>query len=339
MKGWSMQCVPLPTGIQVCTMKCTPDDYITPLIDEDNCPKSSSLTPSYYCADFTKQGKDHYCMRKCNPVLKSNDCPAGIACHPSSVSFTNYGSYAICAMPACTSNTHCPVILNTVCKPSASGQCAGLPTGVFCHPDTPGSSSGRCALPGVCEKASGLCDAHKHGTAKAKVGDPCDDDRDCAGQMRCMQQETKGGVVEYRNGYCTIPGCAFAKTLTLRQCTTESVCSMLYAGGMCLKSCSLSKASDCRGQAKDLHGDYDCRAWDKLMIGGAVVAKTPVCEPGHNVPCDIFGNTSTLDCTYLGLKGNTTNMTCRDRKSGKVLTKGSPQGLCLDTTTSGKTYK
>ena len=147
------------------------------------------------------------------------------------------------------------------------------------------------------------------------------------------------GQVRNRNGYCTIAGCAFASTLTHRACATGSTCTYYAYGGLCYKSCDLTKASTCRNQAKDKHGDYECRAWNNLSIYGTMVSKTPVCEPGYWATCDVFGST-TLSCSYLGLhnKGNPTKMSCRDPKSGKGLPKGSPSGYCLDNTASGKTY-
>ena len=39
----------------------------------------------------------------------------------------------------------------------------------------------------------------------------------------------------------------------------------LYGGGLCQKTCSLTKANDCRGHSADLIGDYECRAWNKIQ--------------------------------------------------------------------------
>jgi hypothetical protein len=144
--------------------------------------------------------------------------------------------------------------------------------------------------------------------------------------------------VDYRNGYCTIDGCAFASTLTGRACPTGSHCNLLWFGGLCQKACDLSQASDCRNIATDLYGDYECRAWNYLTIGGVMVSAGPVCDFGTAVDCALFAGT-TLDCSNLGDSFNTTNMACRGLDSSIKTNKHDPTGFCLDTTTSGPQFR
>ena len=92
-------------------------------------------------------------------------------------------------------------------------------------------------------------------------------------------------------------------------------------------------AADCRGQAKDLYGDYECRAWDRLSWGGSVkISDKPGCDIGPAMTCDLLG--ANLDCSYVGLKNNPTNMSCRGL-DGTKLAKGTAKGFCLDDTASG----
>ena len=330
-----LSCTAIDTGIQICSKSCKPDDPSTPLVNEDNCQWS------HICGSVTTPGKTYRCLLKCTPQSPSNSCPAGLACHPSSPKYSGKITQAVCVYPACKSGTDCPVMLSETCDmATAVPKCSKMPKGAFCAPEAKGSTLGRCALPGFCNAANGLCGMHKHGKASAKVGDPCADDRDCAGQMRCLMEENQMGTVRQRNGYCTIEGCVFGNTLFHKSCSMGSTCSRYAYGGLCFRSCNLQQAATCRGHAKDKHGDYECRAWNNLSVGGGVtVSKTPVCEPGHWATCDLFG-TAKLDCSALGIynKNNPTKMACRDPKSGKVLAKGSPAGYCLDTTASGKPY-
>jgi hypothetical protein len=153
--------------------------------------------------------------------------------------------------------------------------------------------------------------------------------------MRCDQQSGGSSAMHARNGYCYIEGCAFAASLSVRACPTGSVCQYLHSGGWCFKTCSLTVATDCRGNPKDKHGDYECYAWNNLAVGGTMVAAKPTCEPADYTPCTLLGPSTSLDCSFLGEKSNPTNMACRDRTTGSVLPKHSPGGLCLDTTASG----
>ncbi len=330
-----LSCTALDTGVQICSRGCTPDDPKTPLVNEDTCGWT------HVCGSVTTPGKTYRCLQKCAPKASSNPCPKGLACHPSSPRYSGKISQAVCVYPACKTGKDCPVMLSETCDmATAVPKCTKMPKGAFCSPDGKGSTVGRCALDGVCNAASGLCGVHKRGKAAAKVADPCTDDRDCAGQMRCLMEEKQAGTVRQRNGYCTIEGCIFASTLSYRACSVGSTCSRYAYGGLCFRSCNLQQATTCRNHPGDKHGDYECRAWNNLSVGGGVVvSKTPVCEPGHWATCDLFGSAK-LDCSYLGLynKNNPTKMICRDPKSGKALPKGSPGGFCLDSTASGKPY-
>ena len=103
---------------------------------------------------------------------------------------------------------------------------------------------------------------------------------------------------------------------------------------MCFKTCTLSDAKSCRGQAKDKGGDYECYAWDNLQIHGGPVASKPICMSAASNSCTSLG--TGLQCSALGIKGtNSTNMQCRDRTTGKVLAAHTASGVCLDNTASG----
>ncbi len=327
----------LSTGLRLCLAKCTPDNPSTPLVNEDDCYKrGAGLT----CGNVAYPAKQYRCLQKCNPSLGKNDCPAGIACNPRSAALSGNISQAVCAYPPCKNAMQCPVYLNKTCKTQGStSQCSGLPKGSSCAPPAPNAAPGttlRCALPGVCDSKSGLCAPHKYGISKAKVGDPCKDDRGCGGQMRCDMQSTgSSGMVHARNGYCFIEGGAFS-SLSSRACTSGSRCNRLYYGGRCAKECDLKSPKTCRGYAKDKLGDYECRAWNNLSMGGTAIVSAPVCETGDTMACDMLKGSS-LDCSTVGLQNNPTKMSCRNPVSGKVLSnKYDPSGYCLDDTASGK---
>ena len=343
----------------VCTCACTPDDPSTPLQDEDSCPEPYHNT----CASIALAGgtsKD-YCLRTCSPKLGSSDCSGGLACHPHSGALVGLFDEAVCLLYGCASGADCPVLTFTTCDtnttPCASGQ--------TCIPVLGGQTAGHCAKAGVCDAASGLCQAHTLGLATASVGDPCRDDTECGGAMQCMMEvdlakyrkqylasctdddECCSGscqagactqglcTVNNRNGYCTVAGCTFAGTLPLRACPAGSACSTLYSGGRCLRTCSLTSAATCRGEPADLLGDYECRAWNNLTLGGTAITSAPVCEPGPGMTCDIFGSSSTLDCSAVGNSSNTTQMTCRGLDNKVKTNLKDPTGFCLDNTSSG----
>jgi hypothetical protein len=154
--------------------------------------------------------------------------------------------------------------------------------------------------------------------------------------MRCdRERNDPGSGVHARNGACVVEGCTFAKTLPARACPAGSTCQHLYPGGRCFKTCNLQNAADCRGNPLDQHGDYECYAWNNLAYGSLPVADQPTCEPADPYSCDFLG-AAQLDCSVLGLmNGNPTQMACRNRASGAELPPHSPNGVCLDTTSSG----
>lgn len=311
-------------GLGICSMECTPDDASTPLINEDNCPND------FVCASFAYTTATYnYCLKKCTPDITKNTCPASSkqTCHPASTRFGDTDQ-AVCWYLACEGDKDCPVFSDQTCV--TDGECSAVGTGAFCEPET-----SKCALPGKCT-ASGLCGAHTHGKAGSKVGDPCKDDFDCPNAGRCFEEGTDTGAIgaTWRNGYCTISSCAFASALPDFACPTGSTCNHLYYGGICAKTCKLDDAIGCRNNPQDKGGDYECYAWNNLVIGSTMVAKQPTCEPADPYPCNFWGTTS-LDCTVLGQQGNPTQMACRQRSTGSVLSSQDPGGFCLDTTASG----
>jgi hypothetical protein len=329
-----LQCVQLATGVGVCTKPCTPDDYYTPLINEDSCPDFSKNI----CSNTDYPGPTYHCLQRCEPIAGQATCPAGLACEPESDLLSQEIGTAVCAYPTCNGPTDCPVYLSEICNLATPvPPCGGSPVGAFCAPDSPGGVTGTCALPGQCDQVSGLCLPHSHGDATATVGSPCKDDRDCAGNMTCEQQmgSPSSGAIHARHGYCVVQGCGYSDTLTVRACPPGSTCQHFYPGGRCYKVCDLNKASDCRGHPADKHGDYECYAWNNLWYSSMAVADQPTCEPADNYPCSFWGS-SNLDCSVIGLQpDNSTEMGCRNRSSGALLSTYDPGGYCLDLTASG----
>ena len=139
-------------------------------------------------------------------------------------------------------------------------------------------------------------------------------------------QRTVDDRVRYRNGMCTKAGCGFS-SLASASCPTGSTCSILYPGGLCLRSCALTQAADCRGYGGDLLGDYECSAWDNFTLGGGAVASGPVCD--RPTACAL------VSCSALGLAANPTAMACRDPATDGVVPSDTPGALCLDSTSSG----
>jgi hypothetical protein len=136
-----------------------------------------------------------------------------------------------------------------------------------------------------------------------------------------------------------VQGCEFSATLPTRACPSGSICNKLYAGGLCQRSCSLGTASTCRGASGDLLGDYECRAWDNLAMGGVPVASGPVCDHGPSMPCNLL-EASKLDCTSVADKSNIfvpnpTKMGCRSLGNIALTNPYDPYGFCLDDTSSG----
>jgi len=343
----------------VCTCSCAPDDPSTPLINEDSCPLVNSRCGKVALTGGTTA---NFCFKTCSPKLGSNDCQGGLSCDPRSGAAIGLYDVAVCMFYGCTTGADCPVTTSTTCTTTSPTSCA---TGETCLALTGGSTDGYCAKAGQCDLPSGLCNVHTLGQATAKVGDPCKDDTECAGNMHCLMQidwstyRKKGGqsctdnsdccsgtcqlgtctsglcTVDHRNGYCTISGCAFSSTLTIRACPTGSDCNHLYSSGLCQKSCSLATASDCRGNTADLLGDYECRAWNNLSLGYVQITQNPVCDFGPAIACDVFGSSSTLSCASLGEQSNPTNMTCRGLDNSIKANAKDPNGFCLDNTASG----
>lgn len=364
----------LPDGSSrgVCTCECTPDDTLTPLVNEDNCPELSANS----CAGvgLTDGSTKNFCFRKCDPKLGTNTCTTPLACNPRSGSAVGLFDSAVCLFPGCKDDTDCPVVTSTACKrtidangdPAASTGCTGtdecLPTA-----DYTGKKSvdvdGLCAKPGKCDSASGICGVRAANfKADAKVGDPCKDDTECGANAKCEREVDTATIqgatnatctegsdccsgtctagkctagtcgIHARNGYCYISSCAFA-SLTEFQCPTGSSCNLLFSGGLCMKDCDMTVAADCRGNATDKLGDYECRAWSNISIGGVGVSAGPVCDFGDTFSCNTF---TSLGCDAFGAdQANTTNMNCRDLTGTALTDPRDPLGFCLDDTASG----
>jgi len=346
----------------VCSMSCTPDDPKTLLVNEDTCPGKGN----YICLPDTysiaKGG--HQCFKKCTPKLGANDCDKTVACVLTSPHHAQMKAQSACARRGCVTGEGCPVLTGLACTPGKPGGC---PTGQQCVTLPWAPSIGRCARAGKCDVTSGLCAAHALGKKTAKVGDPCSEDKDCAGNMHCMLQRDQSSWLLgagatcttgqqccsgscqfgkcapgpcptlYRNGYCTIKACVFGASLTHRKCPAGSACNRWFTGhgGLCQKTCDLKKASTCRGHSGDIKGDYECRAWNRVQIKGTAMALSPVCDMGPAPRCDQL-TPYKVSCSSLGLVGNPTKMQCRDLVSFKPTTPGSPTGACYDDTGSGK---
>lgn len=353
-------CLLTSSSTGVCSCACTPDNPNTPLVNEDTCPGK----PGNICGTIGSGAlATSYCFETCQPKLGANDCQGNLACDPSSGAAVDLYGRAVCAFAGCETDADCPVITSTPCTTNTNP--SGCPTGEECLAVTDGTTDGYCARPGVCDTASGLCGVHALGTSNAKVGDPCLDDTDCAGNMTCLMEidwskyRKKGGqscssgseccsgtcqagtcatgglcTVDFRNGYCSIRGCMFAATLTSAACPSGSVCNRLYTAGLCQKTCNLTSAAQCRGNPGDLLGDYECRAWDNLVLDNAQIAPSPVCDFGTLIDCAIFSGSS-LDCTALGTVNNPTYMTCRGLDDNTKTDPHDPTGFCLDNTKSG----
>ena len=312
-------------GASACSAKCTPDDYKTPLINEDSCPKN------FTCSRITMsdQTVKYYCLKDCIPSDTKNPCPKSgkTACRPYSSNAVSPGK-AVCRYSACTVDKDCPVWAVTTC--STDGDCASVGKGAFCLSST-------CALPGKCLTAAGLCGSHPGvGTKTAKVGDPCKSDLDCSESGYCIRESNKytGALgVAYRNGYCAQRDCMFAKTMPSFKCPTGSHCNMRYYGGYCFKSCKLSDTKGCRGQDKG--GDYECYDWSSWNMGGVKITAGPTCQNASSRTCDTVN--SKVYCASLASDSkNPTKMNCRDRYTGAVLSDPkSKKGVCLDDTASG----
>jgi hypothetical protein len=270
------------------------------------------------------------CLQECVPQLGSNSCDSPLACKPNAGRFT-FNDTAVCAFMACTTGADCPVMTATVCDTSNPVACS---IGQDCVSTSSTTTAGRCANSGSCDTLSGICKPHSQGNATAKNGDPCDSDFDCGNAMQCDLERLVDGVTQSRNGYCVTQGCNFSSTLPQFACPTGSHCNLLYGGGICQKSCDLTVAADCRGNAADQAGDYECRALNNISAGGQQITAGPVCDWGPSFSCDTFSS-SGLTCEDVGLFPNSTNMACRAPDGTLKVDTQDPTGYCLDTTSSG----
>lgn len=362
--GPSMTCLLThPDKGGVCTCPCTPDDPLTPLVNEDSCPDLSSHLCGSVPLPGGGGGTVNLCLRKCSPKLGSNTCAAPLACSPRSVEVSGVRGQAVCALFACQAPADCPVLTAKPCQPSSSGgpaTCIGA--NETCVSTSADNKTGLCAKSGICEFSSGLCAPRKQNfNATAKVADPCNSDLDCNANQRCERERAlstaakpagasctigseccsgscqnakcEAGLcpVHARNGYCVVEDCAFP-SLPAFGCPTGSSCNRLFPRGLCQRSCDLTDATSCRGNALDKLGDYECRAWNNISTGGYSVSDGPVCDFGDRVRCNSF---NALGCDAFGLQPNPTDMSCRDLSGTKLADPRSPFGLCLDNTASG----
>ena len=349
-------CLLTSGGKGVCTCPCTVNNPQTPQ-NEDSCPQlNNNICGTVQMANGTTQ---NFCLRKCAPKLYGNDCFGSMACHPRSANFVSGSlNQAVCLLNGCATNSDCPVLNGKACS-----QGSPCPLGQLCIPHNSTTTHGVCGTAGSCDTVSNLCAPHNKGKPGAKVGDTCKADTDCGNNMRCrveinkaiFQKKwnqscgadgeccsgtcqngfcTKGlCTVDNRNGYCVISGCVFGASLPTAACPSGSTCNILYTGGLCQRTCSLTNLTGCRGEAADRFGDYECRAWNNLNIGGTPLASAPVCDFGTGMTCD-FLQASSLQCSSVGLTPNTTNMACRTLANSVTMDPYDPTGFCLDNTAS-----
>ena len=326
-KGKDLMCLTISStkGAGVCTFNCIKDDSKTPLVNEDNC------TKGFRCAALTMNDKSvkNYCLQECTPSFTKNPCPASskVTCHPSSTRYAQVGQ-AVCFYTACQNSEDCPVFGTKSCY--TDNDCKTINKDAFC-------SDNLCARPGNCTKG-GICGKHTGvGSTTAKVGDVCASDLDCPENGRCIPESSKVSTsigTYFRNGYCTVRGCMFGKVLTDFSCPAGTVCNNLYYGGYCFKACSVNSKTDCRNNPKDKGGDYECYDWTNWTISGLKVATGPICIGASTQRCNTLGTKST--CKSLGDATNSSNMSCRDRYTGKAKSNPrDPVGVCLDDTPSG----
>lgn len=342
----------------VCTCPCVPDDPSTPLVNEDQCPDlSQNICAAVRLSDGSMF---NFCARKCAPTLGSSTCTSPLACQPEAATALELPGQAVCLFMGCQSDYDCPVLTSIPCKLDTSGVPSGCAPGARCVKDANDPTHGLCARAGHCDKVSGLCAPRTQDlTPTAKVGDPCGSDLDCAGNQRCEQERAAGlpggasctqgeqccsgvctfgkcepgaCVVHARHGYCVIDGCAFA-SLTAYACPAGSSCNRLEPQGICQRTCELSNASSCRGNPQDKLGDYECRAWNNVEVGGLPVGDVPLCDFADAMRCNSYPS---VGCDVVGVSpANSTDMSCRDASGQKLSDPKSPLGLCLDDTASG----
>ncbi|MCB1742387.1 MAG: hypothetical protein KDK91_18575, partial [Gammaproteobacteria bacterium] len=292
----------LAGGVRICTMACVADDPSTTAANEDTCP----LPQRNICTHIplTNGTTGRYCLQRCKPSETANACPAQLKCAIDSPLFTRRLGQAVCMFSACKTNSDCPVIQSTTCSATTGIGCNAA-GGEFCL--SLETNRAQCAKPGKCDLNTGRCKPHAQGMLGAKIGDACAADTDCPDGAVCLQPLDTG---RFANGYCTIVGCVF--NLSATQCPTGSACNRAFYSGLCQKTCSLATASDCRGHGKDSLGDYECYDWSRILASdGKPTTTAPVCDTP--LPC------SALTCSVLGDATNTTNMSCRDPLTNKVV--------------------
>ncbi|MCB9557292.1 MAG: hypothetical protein H6707_14385 [Deltaproteobacteria bacterium] len=307
----------------LCSRTCTADDPTTPVLNEDDCPTD------FICAAFESAGTvSRYCLQRCEPSLKANPCDPSsqTTCDPRSTQLGD-NVQPVCWRLACTSGRDCPVLEAATCGGDAD--CSTVAADAFCEPST-----GRCARPGNCTPG-GICGPHQLGKQDAEVGAPCYSDRDCPNNGYCLLEGKLGPRAPYnRGGYCTVPNCAFASVLPEFACPRGSTCHRLFYGGLCHSVCDPSNAASCRNHDGDRGGDYECYAWNNLLLrSGDPVSSQPLCQPATSVGCMDLGGK--LSCSDLGGPMNPTRMRCRDRYSGLDTDQTNANGVCLDDTASG----
>jgi hypothetical protein len=312
-------CAPIASDLSICSTRCTPDNPDTPLVNEDSCQRPHQCIS----AESAGSPNDFYCAMPCKPSLRANECEPGVACHPETVQQGPSYDVAYCARSACRSDQDCPVFIGAPC---GGGQ--ACPKGAFCVPPGPRSIGG-CALPGNCDRRSGLCGPQLLGSPRARIGDPCTSDIDCGPSMKCE-------LTLAPNGYCYSDGCQFSASLPHTRCPAGSSCNRIFAGGFCMRTCKVESPNDCRAHARDRYGDYECYDWSKLTFGnGRPIADAPTCD-FLAFGCEIFPKGVGFGCEVLGLfPNNRTDMRCRDPRTRKVLPEGSPAGRCLDSCQAG----
>ena len=321
--GTSCQ-ISIGNGTSLCTQSCTPDNIETPG-NEDTCPNPSQNMCGRIGIGTSYQ---YFCFRRCTPYAGSTTCAAQVACDPYSTSISQSTKITLCSRAACQNNTDCPVLTSRSCNPTTGVGCDSS-KGESCYKLS--SGLGRCALSGNCNIKNGLCEGHTRGSAGATIGSPCEADTHCGNGMFCLQEQSIGGQVFWRQGYCSLFGCLSSGTLPSLSCPSGSTCNRSYVslGGLCQKTCTLNQATTCRSVNGDKLADYECYSWNHYILEGAAVTSAPVCD--LPISCDLLSG----GCEGLGLSPNSTGMDCRNSASGQPLTdKEDPSGLCMDTTTS-----